>query len=181
MIKTDKTTSKKSKRFKEVKIPKKVKLQKGEEIPMELLKNYYIVGTPGLQVPAKLVDIAKNGKIKLVDTLTKTKNIKRIKGKPVISISTSSYTHGIKALEGKTLGNKRGDVIYNEMNSGTWDQVHILRKDMEDIQKEKKKLNIKKDKDKIKLLDDKYNNLDKKLEKIGKLYDIYSRTNTRFS
>ncbi len=64
--------------------PKKVKLEKGQNIPKEAIDKYFVANTAEIFVPDKVVNVDDKGKIKLVDTLTKTKSIKKIKGKPVI-------------------------------------------------------------------------------------------------
>lgn len=53
----------------------------------EALEKYYLVSTPVVEVPEKLVTI-KDGKAKLIDTLTKSGNLKKIDGKNVINLET---------------------------------------------------------------------------------------------
>ena len=67
-----------------MKKPKKLKLEKGQNIPKEAIDKYFVANTAEIFVPDKVVSIDDEGKIKLVKTLTKNKIIKKIKGKPVI-------------------------------------------------------------------------------------------------
>ena len=91
MIKTRKNTN-----------PKKVILQKGQNIPKDAIDKYFVANTAEIYVPDKVVNVDNNGKIKLVDTLTKNKSIKKIKGKPVIKLEDKIYKrHYYKSRRGK--------------------------------------------------------------------------------
>ena len=92
MIKTRKNTN-----------PKKVILQKGQNIPKDAIDKYFVANTAEIYVPDKVVNVDNNGKIKLVDTLTKNKSIKKIKGKPVIKLEDKNINGIIINQEGEKL------------------------------------------------------------------------------
>ena len=107
MIKTSKsTTINTTKKFKKVKTSKKVKLEKGQEIPMEAINKYFVANTAEIFVPDKVVNVDNKGKIKLVDTLTKNKSFKKIKGKPVIKIEDKNINGIVINQEGEKLMDK---------------------------------------------------------------------------
>ena len=56
---------------------KEVSKEHIQNIVNEALEKYYMVSTPIVEVPEKLVTINKNGKAKLIDTLTKSGNLKK--------------------------------------------------------------------------------------------------------
>ena len=82
---------------------KKVKLEKGQNIPKEAIDKYFVANTAEIFVPDKVVNVDNKGKIKLVDTLTKTKSIKKIKGKPVIKIEDKNINGIVINQEGEKL------------------------------------------------------------------------------
>ncbi len=92
MIKTRKNTN-----------PKKVKLEKGQNIPKEAIDKYFVANTAEIFVPDKVVSIDDEGKIKLLKTLTKKKNIKKIKGKPVIKFYDKNIDGIVINQEGEKL------------------------------------------------------------------------------
>ena len=107
MIKTLKTTTiNTTKKFKEVKPSKKIKLQQGQNIPKEAIDKYFVANTAEIFVPDKVVNVDNKGKIKLVDTLTKNKSIKKIKGKPVIKIEDKNINGIVINQEGEKLMDK---------------------------------------------------------------------------
>ncbi len=204
MIKAGKTTTiNTTKRFKEVKPSKKLKLNR-EEIPKEAIDKYFVANTAEIFVPDKVVNVDNKGKIKLVDTLTKNKSIKKIKGKPVIKIDDNKNIKTIVAYDGDRLM-QRGADIKNFLEKGFFKKADPFRKKRNEIDEQKKDLTIQKDKEinelkknkkkkdlkentakinlinskykeKQKDLDEQYNTVDKKLEKMQNLYTIYSRT-----
>ncbi len=83
--------------------PKKVKLEKGQNIPKEAIDKYFVANTAEIFVPDKVVNVDNKGKIKLIDTLTKTKSIKKIKGKPVIKLEDKNINGIVINQEGEKL------------------------------------------------------------------------------
>ena len=100
MIKTRKNTNK-----------KKVVLQKGQNIPKEAIDKYFLANTAEMFVPDKVVNVDNNGKIKLVKTLTKKKNIKKIKGKPVIKLEDKNINGIVINQEGEKLMNRSKNLL----------------------------------------------------------------------
>ena len=82
---------------------KKVKLEKPQKIAKEAIDKYFVANTAEIFVPDKVVNVDAKGKIKLVDTLTKTKSIKKIKGKPVIKIEDKNINGIVINQEGEKL------------------------------------------------------------------------------
>jgi hypothetical protein len=82
---------------------KKVKFEKGQNIPKEAIDKYFVANTAEIFVPDKVVNVDAKGKIKLVDTLTKTKSIKKIKGKPVIKLEDKNINGIVINQEGEKL------------------------------------------------------------------------------
>ena len=68
---------------------KEVSKEHIQNIVNEALEKYYLVSTPVVEVPEKLVTINKNGKAKLIDTLTKSGNLKKLDGENVITLESS--------------------------------------------------------------------------------------------
>jgi hypothetical protein len=68
---------------------KEVSKEHIQNIVNEALEKYYLVSTPVVEVSEKLVTINKNGKAKLIDTLTKAGNLKKIDGENVITLESS--------------------------------------------------------------------------------------------
>lgn len=203
MIKTIATTEKRAKTFKKVRTPKTPKLNR-EDVPIEAINKYFVANTAEIFVPDKVVNVDNKGKIKLVDTLTKNKSIKKIKGKPVIKLDDHKNIKTIVAYDGDRLL-QRGADIKNFLEKGFFKKATPLQKKRNDIDEQKKDLTIQKDKEineirknkkkkdlkentakinlinskykeKQKDLDEQYNTVDKKLEKMQNLYTIYSRT-----
>ena len=54
----------------------------------EALENYFISGTPIIEVPNKVVKVDKSGNAKLVTTLTKAGNLKKVNGENVIKLES---------------------------------------------------------------------------------------------
>jgi hypothetical protein len=79
------------------------KLEKGQNIPKEAIDKYFVANTAEIFVPDKVVNVDAKGKIKLVDTLTKTKSIKKIKGKPVIKLEDKNINGIVINQEGEKL------------------------------------------------------------------------------
>jgi len=100
MIKTRKNTN-----------PKKVILQKGQNIPKDAIDKYFIANTAEIFVPDKVVNVDNNGKIKLVDTLTKNKSIKKIKGKPVIKLEDKNINDIVINQEGEKLMDRSKNLL----------------------------------------------------------------------
>ena len=100
MIKTRKNTN-----------PKKVILQKGQNIPKDAIDKYFVANTAEIYVPDKVVNVDNNGKIKLVDTLTKNKSIKKIKGKPVIKLEDKNINGIIINQEGEKLMDRSKNLL----------------------------------------------------------------------
>jgi hypothetical protein len=80
--------------------------KKPQKIPKEAIDKYFIANTAEIFVPDKVVDIDNEGKIKLVKTLTKKKNIKKIKGKPVIKFDDKNINNIVINQEGGKLMDK---------------------------------------------------------------------------
>jgi hypothetical protein len=89
-----------------MKISKKVKLEKGQNIPKEAIDKYFVANTAEIFVPDKVVNIDNDGKIKLVKTLTKNKIIKKIKGKPVIKLEDKNINGIVINNKGEKLMDK---------------------------------------------------------------------------
>ena len=100
MIKTRKNTNK-----------KKVILQKGQNIPKDAIDKYFVADTAEIYVPDKVVNVDNNGKIKLVDTLTKNKSIKKIKGKPVIKLEDKNINGIVINQEGEKLMDRSKNLL----------------------------------------------------------------------
>ena len=92
---------------------KEVSKEHIQNIVNEALEKYYMVSTPVVEIPEKLVTI-KNGKAKLIDTLTKAGNLKKIDGENVIKLEAGDN------LVVKTEGNKyNADEILKTIPSQT--------------------------------------------------------------
>ena len=66
---------------------KQVSKEHIRNIVNDALEKYYLASSPVVEVPEKLVTI-KNGKAKLIDTLTKSGNLKKIDGENVIKLES---------------------------------------------------------------------------------------------
>jgi hypothetical protein len=66
---------------------KQVSKEHIQNIVNEALEKYYMVSTPVVEIPEKLVTI-KNGKAKIIDTLTKAGNLKKVDGENVIKLES---------------------------------------------------------------------------------------------
>ena len=71
----------------------------------EALENYFISGTPVIEVPSKVVQVDKSGNAKLITTLTKAGNLKKVNGETVIKLESGDD------LVIKTTGKKYNDVV----------------------------------------------------------------------
>ena len=71
----------------------------------EALENYFISGTPVIEVPNKVVQVDKSGNAKLITTLTKAGNLKKVNGENVIKLESGDD------LVIKTTGKKYNDVV----------------------------------------------------------------------
>ena len=92
---------------------KQVSKEHIQNIVNEALEKYYLASSPVVEVPEKLVTI-KNGKAKLIDTLTKAGNLKKIDGENVIKLEAGDN------LVVKTEGNKyNADEILKTIPSQT--------------------------------------------------------------
>jgi hypothetical protein len=132
MIKTNNTTEKKAKKFKQVKTSKKVKLEKGQEIPKDAIDKYFVANTAEIFVPDKVVNVDNKGKIKLIDTLTKNKGIKKIKGKPVIKIENKNINGIIINQEGEKLMD-RSKSLLSDIEKRKNKEYGKLSKDMDEL------------------------------------------------
>ena len=88
-------------------ITKKKTLKKEhiKEIVNEALEKYFMSGTPVVEVPSQVVKVDKSGNAKLIDTLTKAGNLKKINGENVIQLETGDN------LVVKSEGKKYNDVV----------------------------------------------------------------------
>jgi hypothetical protein len=82
---------------------KQVSKEHIQNIVNEALEKYYMVSTPVVEVPEKLVTINKNGKPKIIDTLTKAGNLKKVDGENVIKLETGDNL--VVKTEGKKYNN----------------------------------------------------------------------------
>ena len=79
-------------------------------------------------MPDKVVNIDNNGKVKLVDTLTKNKRIKKVKGKPGIKLEDKNINGNIKINNpGKRLADMRGRTIRRDFLFVFWKTSKIVR------------------------------------------------------
>ena len=79
---------------------KQVSKEHIQNIVNQALEKYFLASSPVVEVPEKLVTINKNGKAKLIDTLTKAGNLKKVDGENVIQLEAGDN------LVVKTEGNK---------------------------------------------------------------------------
>ena len=56
----------------------------------EALDKYYMAGSAVVEVPEKIVNVDKKGNAKIVDTLTKSGNLKKVKGESVIKLEAGN-------------------------------------------------------------------------------------------
>ena len=63
---------------------KEVSKEHIQRILNEALEKYYMVSTPIVEVPDKVIKIDNKGDAKLIDTLTKGSNLKKVDGQNVI-------------------------------------------------------------------------------------------------
>ena len=89
-----------------IKTSKNTNPKKPQNIPKDAIDKYFIANTAEIFVPDKVVDIDNEGKIKLVKTLTKKKNIKNIRGKPVIKFDDKNINNIVINQEGEKLMDK---------------------------------------------------------------------------
>ena len=78
-----------------------------KEIVSEALEKYYMSGTPVVEVPSQVVKVDNSGNAKLINTLTKAGNLKKVNGENVIKINSGDdlviQTKGKKYNEAKNL------------------------------------------------------------------------------
>ena len=65
---------------------KEVSKEQKQIILNKVLEKYYMVSTPIVEVPDKVIKIDKKGDAKLKDTLTKAGNLKKVDGENVIKL-----------------------------------------------------------------------------------------------
>ena len=68
---------------------KEVSKEHIQRILNEALEKYYMVSTPIVEVPDKVIKIDKKGDPKIIDTLTKAGNLKKVDGQNVIMSNRS--------------------------------------------------------------------------------------------
>ena len=116
---------------------KQVSKEHIQNIVNEALEKYYLASSPVVEVPEKLVTI-KNGKAKLIDTLTKAGNLKKIDGENVIKLEAGDN------LVVKTEGNKYNadgilktipsqTIVHNVAHKKTRPQIKAITKDYNDV------------------------------------------------
>ena len=116
---------------------KEVSKEHIQNIVNEALEKYYMVSTPVVEIPEKLVTI-KNGKAKLIDTLTKAGNLKKIDGENVIKLEAGDN------LVVKTEGNKYNadeilktiplqTIVHKVAHKKTRPQIKSATKDYNDV------------------------------------------------
>lgn len=154
LMKAGKTTTiNTTKKFKEVETSKKPKLKKEQDIPIEAIDKYFIANTAEIFVPNKVVDIDNEGKIKLVKTLSKKKNIRNIRGNPVIKFEDKNINGIIINQEGKKLMDKSKGILNDIRNKNeklhkeTYAKIYVLSNEINNTKgAEKKKLQEKRKK-----------------------------------
>ena len=67
---------------------KAVKKEHIKKIVSEALEKYYMSGTAVVEVPSQVVKVDNAGNAKLIDTLTKAGNLKKVNGESVIKINS---------------------------------------------------------------------------------------------
>jgi PKD repeat protein len=67
---------------------KAIKKEHIKEIVSEALEKYYMSGTAVVEVPSQVVKVDNAGNVKLIDTLTKAGNLKKVNGENVIKINS---------------------------------------------------------------------------------------------
>jgi phosphosulfolactate synthase (CoM biosynthesis protein A) len=67
---------------------KAVKKEHIKKIVSEALEKYYMSGTAVVEVPTQVVKVDNAGNAKLIDTLTKSGNLKKVNGENVIKINS---------------------------------------------------------------------------------------------
>ena len=104
---------------------KQVSKEHIKEIMNEALEKYYMVSTPVVEVPDKVIKIDNKGDPKIIDTLTKAGNSKKVDGLNVIKLEPA------QELNIKTKGKK-----YNEVdpNNNLFKSNPDIKKLQEDIQ-----------------------------------------------
>ena len=104
---------------------KQVSKEHIKEIVNEALEKYYMVSTPVVEVPDKVIKIDNKGDPKIIDTLTKAGNLKKVDGLNVIKLEPA------QELNIKTKGKK-----YNEVdpNNNLFKSNPDIKKLQEDIQ-----------------------------------------------
>jgi phosphosulfolactate synthase (CoM biosynthesis protein A) len=67
---------------------KQVSKEHIQNIVNEALEKYYMTGTPIVEIPSQVVNVDKSGNAKLVTTLTKAGNLKKVNGENVIKLES---------------------------------------------------------------------------------------------
>ena len=82
----------KNKPLTELQISRNNKKLEVQGILNEALDKYYMAetGSAVVEVPEKIVNVDKKGNAKIIDTLTKTGNLKKVKGESVIKLETGN-------------------------------------------------------------------------------------------
>jgi hypothetical protein len=104
---------------------KEVSKEHIQRILNEALEKYYMVSTPIIEVPDKVIKIDNKGDPKLLDTLTKAGNLKKVDGQNVIKLEPA------KELNIKTKGKKYNEV---DKDSNLFKSNPHIKNLQEDIQ-----------------------------------------------
>jgi hypothetical protein len=80
----------KNKPLTELQISRNNKKLEVQGILNEALDKYYMAGSAVVEVPEKIVNVDNKGNAKIIDTLTKTGNLKKVKGESVIKLETGN-------------------------------------------------------------------------------------------
>ena len=104
---------------------KEVSKEHIQRILNEALEKYYMVSTPIVEVPDKVIKLDNKGDAKLIDTLTKAGNLKKVDGQNVIQLEPA------KELSIKTKGKKYNEV---DKDSNLFKSNPHIKNLQEDIQ-----------------------------------------------
>ncbi len=80
----------KNKPLTELQISRNNKKLEVQGILNEALNKYYMAGSAVVEVPEKIVNVDKKGNAKIVDTLTKSGNLKKVNGESVIKLEAGN-------------------------------------------------------------------------------------------
>jgi protoporphyrinogen oxidase len=116
---------------------KQVSKEHIQSIVNEALEKYYLASSPIVEVPEKLVTI-KNGKAKLIETLTKAGNLKKIDGENVIKLEAGDNlnvkSNGTKYNADEILKTIPSQTIVHKVEpKKTRPQIKATTKDYNDI------------------------------------------------